>query len=200
MPNIVRRPRPRQPERRHNRACAPGTHLTDEERCHIYRLSQHQGYSQRVIATTLQLPRTTVQSAIHAMAGRCKKQQHRTQKLIMPVSEIAPAIASSHNTAYQIKEGDQAHAISQLPHLLHLTGTKPPVPTIATLVADDRRGQPSQPTTVAHHRDSHDRNNALMEFPNLQRFSAHQDAFEASSPPFPPKLPPVEPRAIYESF
>ncbi|PVH90297.1 hypothetical protein DM02DRAFT_682316 [Periconia macrospinosa] len=52
----------------HPAAHAGAPDRTYEERRHIFRLSQDQGCSQSVIATNLQLPRTTVQSAIHAMS------------------------------------------------------------------------------------------------------------------------------------
>jgi len=199
MPNIIRRPRSRQPERRHNRACTPGTRLTYEERRRIYHLSQHQGLSQRAIATTLHLPRTTVQSAIHAIAEGCRLQQNCTQRLIMPVSEIASAAESSHNIDHTIKEGEQVHTAFRQPHLLHPMSTTPLVPSTARSTADDRYGQPLQPTMAAYHRDNHYLNSLLTKSSALQQFNAHRDTSETSMPPIPPTLPQMEPRAMYKS-
>ncbi|PVH90200.1 hypothetical protein DM02DRAFT_678756 [Periconia macrospinosa] len=177
MPNNIRRPRSRQPERRHNRACAPGTHLTDEERRRIYRLSQHQGWSHRVIATTLQLPRTTVQSAIYAMSGKCRKEQNLTRVLITPVPDSAPAAPSSRGAAHMLPISNEGIAIQmgfQQPHLPHLTSATPFIPQIATAVPDDHQDQPSQPAVVAYYGGNHQPNSLSMESSDLQRFNGHE--------------------------
>ena len=201
MPNIIRRPRSRQPERRRNRACAPGTHLTYEERRRIYHLSQDQGCSQRVIATTLQLPRTTVQSAIHAMSGKRRKQQSYTRTLIIPILDSAPAAASGRGAAHTLSvfnKGIRVEMAFQRPRQPHLTSTTPLVPQIATSMPDDHHSQSSQPAVAAYHWGNHQLNSLSTECSNPQRFNAHEGAFGTSLPPRPPKLRPMEPRVIYE--
>ncbi|KAF1968537.1 hypothetical protein BU23DRAFT_558424 [Bimuria novae-zelandiae CBS 107.79] len=202
MPNIIRRPRSRQPERRHDRACAPGTHLTYEERRRIYRLSQDQGCSQRGIATTLQLPRTTVQSAIHAMSGTRRKQQSRTRTLITPVPDSVLAAASGQSAVHKLSvfnKGIQIQMAFQQPRLPNLTSATPSVSPIATSMLDDHHSQPSQPAVAGSHWGNPQLNDLLTECSNLQRFNGHEGAFGASLPPRPPKLAPMEPRVIYES-
>jgi hypothetical protein len=205
MPNIIRTPRSRQPERRRNRACAPGIHLTHEERRRIYHLSQDQGCSQRVIATTLQLPRTTVQSAIHAMSERHRKQQSHTRTLITPVLDSAPAAVSSHGAVHTLSvfnNGITMQMDFQQSHLPHLTSATPWVPPIATSVPDDHHSQPSQMAVVAYHGGNHQPNSLSTEFYDLRRFNVHEGAVGTSllprPPKLPPKLPPMEPRVIYE--
>ncbi|PVH92743.1 hypothetical protein DM02DRAFT_677282 [Periconia macrospinosa] len=202
MPNIIRRPRSRQPERRHHRACAPGTHLTYEERRRIYRLSQDQGCSQRVIATNLQLPRTTVQSAIHAMSGTRRQQQSRTRPLITPVPDFAPAAASDHDAVHKLSvfnKGMQMQMALQQPHPRNLTSATPSIPPIAAFMPDDHHSQPSQPAVAGSHWSNPQLNDLLTECSNPQRFNGHEGAFGASLPPRPPKLAPMEPRIAYES-
>ena len=100
MPNIIRRPRSRRPERQYDRACDSGIHLAYDERCHIYSLSQYSGWGQRAIASTLRLPRSTVQSAIYAMTGTSRKRQNRKQILTTRVQNHAPAATTSSSAIY----------------------------------------------------------------------------------------------------
>ncbi|ORY19071.1 hypothetical protein BCR34DRAFT_553235 [Clohesyomyces aquaticus] len=199
MPNIIRRPRSRQPERRRNRACPSGTHLTYEERRRIYRLSQE--CSQRGIATTLHLPRTTVQSAIYAMSGRSRKQQNRTQTPIIPVSDSALAAASSRGAVHTLSisnKGIPMQMAYQQPGLTHLTTATPLVPLISMSMPDDPNGQRSQPAVAACHLSNNQRSSLSKERSNT-RFNTYESTFGPSLPPCPPKLLPMEPRVIYGS-
>ena|SRR5438552_2121009 len=82
MPNIVRRPRPLRSQRHGNVLKRdPGTKLTYKERCRIFTLSDFLGWKQRAIATSMELPRTTVQSAIHSMVEGPTKQLGRKPNL-----------------------------------------------------------------------------------------------------------------------
>ena len=68
MPNIVRRPRPPRSQKHGNVLKRdPGTKLTYKQRCRIFTLSDLLGWKQEAIATSMRLPRTTVQSVIHSM-------------------------------------------------------------------------------------------------------------------------------------
>lgn len=89
MPNITRGSRPKRHEWGSKRACDSGTHLTPEERRLIYSLSQYSSWSHRAITSNLQLPRSTVQSAIYVMIGTSRKQRYRKQLLIAPVRNAA---------------------------------------------------------------------------------------------------------------
>jgi hypothetical protein len=83
MPNLVRRPRPlRSPKHGNVLNRDPGTKLTYKERCRIFTLSDFLGWKQEAIATSMGLPRTTVQSAIHSMMETPTKQLGRKPKLI----------------------------------------------------------------------------------------------------------------------
>jgi hypothetical protein len=76
MPNIVRRPCPLRSQKHANVLKRdPGTKLTHKERCRILTLSDFLGWKQRAIATNMELPRTTVQSAIHSMMEAPRKLQ-----------------------------------------------------------------------------------------------------------------------------
>jgi hypothetical protein len=197
MPNVIRRPRSRQPEPRHNRACDPGTHLTDEERRRIYRLSQHPGCSQRVIASTLRLPRTTVQSAIYAVSGRCKKQRNRTGTLVPLSPDSASGAISSRSavcTLFPSHMGSQIQTVVQQPSLRHPTNVTSLIPPITMSMLDDHRGRPSQPAVAAYHWGIHQLNRAST------GFGEHEGASRTSLSPQPPKLTPMEPRAMYESL
>ena len=55
---------------------------------------------QRAIASTLRLPRSTVQSAIYAMTGTSRKRQNRKQILITRVQNHAPAATTSSSAIY----------------------------------------------------------------------------------------------------
>src|ERR1700733_5999275 len=78
MPNIVRRPRPPRSQKHGNVLKRdPGTKLTYKERCRIFTLSDSLGWKQRAIATSMELPRTTVQSAVHSMMEAPTKQLGR---------------------------------------------------------------------------------------------------------------------------
>jgi hypothetical protein len=81
MPNLVRRPRPlRSPKHGNVLNRDPGTKLTYKERCRIFTLSDFLGWKQEAIATSMGLPRTTVQSAIYSMMETPTKQLGRKPK------------------------------------------------------------------------------------------------------------------------
>lgn len=202
MPNIIRRPRSRQPERRHNRACDPGTHLTFEERRRIYCLLQRPGFSQRAVASTLQLPRTTVQSAIYAMSKTGRMQQNHKQTPTTLVPDSAPVALSSSSTVCMQSVSNtwiQMQTIVQQPSLRHFTSAAPMIPPIATSTLDDHYRLPSQPAEATYTWDNHQLENVSIECSNLQRFGAHEGAMQTSLPRWPLKLTPMEPRANYKS-
>jgi hypothetical protein len=217
MPNIVRRSRPPRSEPRSNRPCDSGTHLTYEERRHILSLSQRPGCSQRAIASSLKLPRTTVQSVIYAMTGRPTKRQ-RCKRTHTAAQNSALAATASSSTVYtQIKSCITADTLSdiQLPSVYHLTSATSTVQPIATSTSD---GYPSLPPQLAIPEDSWDNinpsircslleNGSHYQFANfsiehfdLDRFDLHDGANVGihllSNVP---KLIPIEPRIMYES-
>lgn len=77
MPKTVRGPRRRHLEPPISPPCHAGTHLTYEQRRRIYSLSHQSRTSQRSIASTLNLPRTTAQSAIYSMEEESSTQKKR---------------------------------------------------------------------------------------------------------------------------
>src|SRR5436305_10767746 len=82
MPNLVRRPRPLRSQKHGNVLKRdPGTKLTYKERCRIFTLSDLLGWKQEAIATSMRLPRTTVQSVIHSMMEAPTQQLGRKPNL-----------------------------------------------------------------------------------------------------------------------
>ncbi|KAF2174508.1 hypothetical protein K469DRAFT_708188 [Zopfia rhizophila CBS 207.26] len=198
MPNIIRRRRSRPPERQSSRASDSGTHLTYEERWHIYSLSQYSRCSQRAIASTLQLPRSTVQSAIYAMTRTSRKRQDRKPTLTTPVRRPAPHIAT------------QIRSDVRQPYP---PSAAPTVPSSTTPIPEDHHRQPPQPAVAASSWNSGiERNvptNGLHDpWVSLSaercdlhhQFSTHNGASVGPSlPPNPPKPMPIEPRVVYQS-
>lgn len=217
MPNIVRRSRPRQPEPRSKRLCDSGTHLTYEERCHIYSLSQHPGYSQRTIASTLKLPRTTVQSTIYAMTGRSTKQQHR-KRTHTPGPNSTPATVASNSAIYTPSAPSMIanmRSDTQLPFSPYPISATPTVSSTTLSMPDCYHRQFSQIAAVTYSwnnilsgvegglpaNNSHYRlANLPIERFDVPGFDAHGSAtFRTSPQQRPPTLMPMEPRIIYES-
>ncbi|KAF2179534.1 hypothetical protein K469DRAFT_716200 [Zopfia rhizophila CBS 207.26] len=222
MPNIIRRPRVRpRPKPQRSPARDPGTHLTYEERCHIYSLSQYSQWSQRAIASTLQLPRSTVQSAIHAMTKTPRKRRAREP---IPTAHVrSPALAAATSSS-AIYESSAPHiATPTRPDILQPPSYHPPGaastgPSSATPIPEDHHRQSPQPApAMAASRWApinpgikrsmptnglHDRSgNLSTESIDLQHgFNAHKGASVGSSlPPNRPKPAPIEPRFVYES-
>ena len=202
MPNIIRRPRSRRPERQYNRACDSGKHLSYDERCHIYSLSQYSGWSQRAIASTLQFPRSTIQSAIYAMTGTSRKRQNRKPILTTRVQNHAPAATTSSDI--------------RQPSLYYPPSAAPTVPSLTTPKPDGYYRQPPQPAVATSGWDTIDSNiegniptnnshnlsiSLSTECYDLHhQFSMHKDA--SVGPSLAPnllKLAPIEPRVIYEN-
>ena len=88
MPNLVRRPRLlRSPKYGNVLNRDPGSKLTYKERCRIFTLSDFLGWKQEAIATSMGLPRTTVQSAIYSMMETPTKQLGRKPNLTCQIRE-----------------------------------------------------------------------------------------------------------------
>jgi hypothetical protein len=214
MPNITRRPRSRLPEHQSSRVCDSGTHLTYEERCHIYSLSQYSRWSQRAIATTLRLPRSTVQSVIYAMTRTSKKRQDGRPRLITPVRK--PALATTTSISAIYTSATQMQPDIQQPSLYYPAGAAPTVPSLSRPIPDDHHRQPPQPAVAASGGDTVnpgiERNgptNSLQDrwvdvstgcFDVYHQFSARKDASVGPSLSLDRrKLIPIEPRVVYES-
>ncbi|KAH8731582.1 hypothetical protein GQ44DRAFT_722540 [Phaeosphaeriaceae sp. PMI808] len=217
MPNIIRRSRPPRSEPRSNRPCDSGTHLTSEERRHILSLSQRPGCSQRAIASSLKLPRTTVQSVIYAITGRPTKRQRCKRTHTAVQNSALSATASSSAVYTPLKSCITADTLSdiQLPSVYHLTNATSTVHSITMSTSD---GYPSLPPQPAIPADSWDNINSSIrcnllengshyQFANfsiehfdLDRFDPHKGAnVGIYLLPNVPKPMPIEPRIIYES-
>ncbi|KAH8710082.1 hypothetical protein GQ44DRAFT_731228 [Phaeosphaeriaceae sp. PMI808] len=201
MPNIIRRPRSRSVEPRSIRACDSGTRLTCEERRRIYSLSQDPGWGQRRIAKTLQLPRSTVQSALYTMTGKFKKQRNRKRTAIPPVRNSALAAVASSSaicTSPAPNIALQMYTAVQQPYLCSPTSATPTLPSIMTSIPDSHHRQPQQPALATYSWENHRLDSPEIARFDLQRFDVHEGVYVGTSlPPRPLKLPPMEPRVIY---
>ena len=218
MPNIIRRPRSRRPERQYNRACDSGTHIAYDERCHIYSLSQYSGWSQRAIASTLQLPRSTVQSAIYAMTRTSRRRQNRKPILTTRVQNHAPAAMTSSSAIYTSPAPYMA--TQMLPDirqssLYYPPSAAPTVPSLTTPKLDGYHRQPPQPavasgwdtidSSIEGNVPTNSSHNLSISFSTEcydlhHQFSMHKDA--SVGPSLTPNLlkpAPIEPRVVYES-
>ncbi|KAF2182937.1 hypothetical protein K469DRAFT_711284 [Zopfia rhizophila CBS 207.26] len=217
MPNIVRRPRSRRPEPRVKRPCDSGTHLTDEQRRRIHFLSQHLGCSQRAIASTLRLPRTTVQSAIYDMTGRSKKQQHRRQTSTSTPNSTS-AIEASNKIIYitsapcmrATARPDVRQAFSP-----YSTCATPIVPSNVPSIPGCYHRLPSRCGTVSCSGDNAYSSaeagvpannshcclaNLMTEHIDFEQFDAYGSTRSRTSlQQIPPRLMPMEPRIVYKS-
>ena len=220
MPNIIRRPRSRRPERQYDRACDSGIHLAYDERCHIYSLSQYSGWGQRAIASTLRLPRSTVQSAIYAMTGTSRKRQNRKQILTTRVQNHAPAATTSSSAIYTSPAPYMA--TQMLPDirqssLYYLPSVALTVRPLTMPKPDGYHRQPPQPAVATSGWDTIDSSiegnvptnssrNLSISFSTEcydlhHQFSMHKDARVGPSlTPNLLKLAPIEPRVIYENL
>jgi hypothetical protein len=219
MPNIIRRPRSRRPERQYNRACDFSTHITYDERCHIYSLSQYSRWSQRAIASTLQLPRSTVQSAVYAMTGTSRKRQNRKPILTTRAQNHAPAATTSSSAIYTLPAPYMATQMLpdiRQPSLYYLPSAAPTVRSLTMPKPDGYHRQPPQPAVATSGWDTIDSSiegnvptnsshNLSISFSTecydlYHQFSMHKDT--SVGPSLTPnllKLAPIEPRVIYKS-
>ncbi|XTI87441.1 hypothetical protein V2W45_1236817 [Cenococcum geophilum] len=202
MPNIIRRPRSRRPERQYNRACNSGIHLAYDERCYIYSLLQYLGWGQRAIASTLWLPRSTVQSAIYAMTGTSRKRQNRKQILTTRVQNHAPAATTSSNIWQPSLYYLLSAALAVRPLIMPKSGgyhRQPPQPAVAT------SGWDTINLSIGGNVLTNSSRNLLISFSTEcydlhHQFSMHKDA--SVGPSLTPnllKLAPIKPRVIYEN-
>jgi hypothetical protein len=98
MPNIVRRPRHhrtvRLSDRNQDLTRQPGTRLAYKQRCRIFTLSDFLYWSPGAIATTMGLPRTTVQSVLTSGAETPQKQTGRKPAITDKIRERLVARAT----------------------------------------------------------------------------------------------------------
>lgn len=98
MPNVVRRPRQCRPlrptEQSRDQTRQPGTKLSYKERCRIFTLSDLLHWTPEAIATTMGLPRTTIQSVIRSQVEAPKKQTGRKPAITGEIRERLVARAT----------------------------------------------------------------------------------------------------------
>ncbi|KAF2469060.1 uncharacterized protein BDR25DRAFT_343878, partial [Lindgomyces ingoldianus] len=209
MPNIIRRPRSRPPERQSNRTSDPGTHLTYEERCQIYTLSQSLGWSQRAIALSLKLPRSTVQSAIYAMTKTSRRRQDHKPILTTPVYGSALPVMTSSGAIYESTASYITAPIQpdiRQPSSHHSPSAAATAPSYPTPIPEDHHRHPPQPAVAASSLDNtNDMHDGPAGFSSEHCDLHHQtrehkdSSFQPSLPQNPPKLMPIEPRVENES-
>ena len=98
MPNVVRRPRQCRPlrptDQTRDQTRQPGTKLSYKERCRIFTLSDILHWTPEAIATTMGLPRTTIQSVIRSQVEAPKKQTGRKPAITGEIRERLVARAT----------------------------------------------------------------------------------------------------------
>ncbi|KAF2259621.1 hypothetical protein CC78DRAFT_548194 [Lojkania enalia] len=125
------------------------------------------------------------------MSENYRKEQNRTRA---PVQHSAPAAGSSSAVCTPLgsNTGTQTQTAIRQPSLHHLTSS--------TSVPDDYHKQSSQPAVADYNRDQNQLDGfSTLRF-DLQQPDAREGSIRTSLPPQPPKLTPMEPRAIYPSL